>query len=51
MKEQVKIVQLVRGTEGESDYCLDADGNIYKIEYVGRNKMTLVKQEITVVIP
>lgn len=52
MDEQVKIVQLIRGVAESSDYCLDAEGNIYKIEYSGgRNQMTLIKQVIIVIKP
>lgn len=51
MDEHVKIVQFVRGAVDASDYCLDEAGNVYKIEYSGRNEITLIKQTIVVVNP
>lgn len=51
VKEPVKIVQLII-REGEvADLCLDASGNIYKIEYSGRNEITLIKQTLRFVTP
>lgn len=51
MNEHVKIVQFMMGEAEASDYCLDEEGNIYKIEYSGRNEITLIKQTILVVNP
>ncbi len=51
MNEDIKIVQLVRTSSGSPDYCLDDKGYVYKIEYNKSNLLTLVRQEINVVIP
>ena len=51
MNEDIKIVQFVQNGQGGSDYCLDDQGNVYKVEYNKRNELTLVKQRVKVVIP
>lgn len=51
MNEDIKIVQLVKTSSGSPDYCLDDKGYVYKIEYNKSNLLTLVRQEINVVIP
>ncbi len=51
MDEPVKIVQFVIREGNAPDLCLDAEGNLYKMEYSGRHEITLVKQTIHVVIP
>jgi len=51
MNERVKIVQFMMGTAEASDYCLDDKGNVYKVEYSGRNEITLIKQTIVVITP
>ncbi len=51
MNEHVKIVQFISGEAEAADFCLDEEGNIYKIEYSGRNEITLIKQTIHVVKP
>lgn len=51
MIENIKIVQLVKNKGDAPDYCLDEKGSIYKIEYLKRNELTLVKQKINIVVP
>lgn len=51
MSEDVKIVQLIKNKGDAPDYCLDDKGNVYKIEYIKRNELTLIKQEIKVINP
>ena len=51
MDEHIKIVQFISGEAEAADYCLDEEGNIYKIEYSGRNEITLIKQKILVIKP
>jgi hypothetical protein len=51
MIENIKIVQLVKNKGDAPDYCLDEKGSIYKIEYLKRNELTLVKQKIKIVVP
>ena len=51
MNGDIKIVQFVQGDQGGSDYCLDDQGNLYKVEYTKRNELTLIKQKINVIVP
>jgi hypothetical protein len=51
MIKETKIVQLIKNTGDGYDYCLDDKGNIYKIEYIKRNELTLVRQKIKIVTP
>ncbi|MFM2435670.1 MAG: hypothetical protein RL063_1651 [Pseudomonadota bacterium] len=51
MTTTIKIVQLIKNTGDGYDYCLDDKGNVYKIEYLKRNELTLVRQKIKVVTP
>lgn len=51
MDEDIKVVQFIQGDPGGSDYCLDDEGNLYKVEYTKRNELTLIKQKISVIIP
>ena len=51
MSEDIKIVQLIKNKGDAPDYCLDDKGNVYKIEYLKRNELTLVRQKINIVIP
>jgi len=49
--EHVKIVQFIISAAEASNYCLDDEGNVYKVEYNKRNEITLIKQKILVVKP
>lgn len=51
MNEYVKIVQFIVGEAEAPDFCLDEEGNIYKVEYTKKNEITLIKQTILVVNP
>jgi len=52
MNETVKIVQYIASRHAESaNYCLDDKGNMYRVEYNKRNELTLIKQELHIVVP
>ena len=51
VNEPVKVVQLIIRDGEVADLCLDEKGNVYKVEYSGRNEITLIKQTILVVHP
>lgn len=51
MSGDVKIVQLIQNKGDAPDYCVDDKGSIYKIEYIKRNELTLIKQGIKVINP
>jgi hypothetical protein len=51
MNADIKIVQLIKNKGDAPDYCLDDKGSVYKIEYIKRNELTLIKQELKVVNP
>jgi len=51
MSEPIKIVQFMIGEGDAPDLCLDAEGNLYKMEFVGRHEITLIKQTIQVIVP
>ncbi|HEX5363505.1 MAG TPA: hypothetical protein VFW59_04500 [Gallionella sp.] len=51
VNEPVKVVQFIIREGDVADLCLDQNGNVYKVEYSGRNELTLIKQTILVVHP
>jgi len=51
MNENIKIVQFINNGDDTPNFCLDDQGNLYRVEYNKRNELTLIKQKIHVIVP